>query len=107
MTMLEKAARALEAAAFGYNMNLVRLVDGVSTYELRYSDSDEVYTFNGTDEAYEHVAERKRMTQARAVLAAIREPDEAMLSAAYGDAIVGHGAAYTAMIDAILEGESK
>jgi hypothetical protein len=44
---------------------------------------------------------------ARAVLAAIREPDEAMLSAAYGDAIVGHGAAYTAMIDAILEGETK
>jgi hypothetical protein len=44
---------------------------------------------------------------ARAVLAAIREPDEAMLSAAYGDAIVGHGAAFTAMIDAILEGETK
>ena len=47
------------------------------------------------------------IAEARAVLAAIREPDEAMLSAAYGDAIVGHGAAYTAMIDAILEGETK
>lgn len=118
MNMLERAARALESVAFGYNINLVRLVDGVSTYELRYSDSDEVYTFNDTDDAYEHVAERKRMTQARAVLAAIREPDDATASRAIDIAYETENAMsgetcpvmrnhIRSYVDAILEGESK
>ena len=78
MTMLEKAARAIGEHYDGY-------VDP-----------------NDTPGSY-----ARALDAARAVLAAIRGPDEAMLSAAYGDAIVGHGAAYTAMIDAILEGETK
>jgi hypothetical protein len=88
--MLEKAARAaamkLQFRGFGHedengdwHMTAAQIVD----FELACSEI------------------------VRAVLAAIREPDEAMLSAAYGDAIVGHGAAFTAMLDAILEGETK
>jgi hypothetical protein len=48
---------------------------------------------------------------ARAVLAAIREPDEAMLAAAMTSWVNGFdrksSTIYRAMIDAILEGESK
>jgi hypothetical protein len=83
MTMLEKAARALAADEFGK-------------------------TGSPDDEAeYVAVTWPLFVSSARAVLAAIREPDEAMLDAAYGDAIVGHGAAFTAMLDTILEGESN
>jgi hypothetical protein len=46
---------------------------------------------------------------ARAVLAAIREPDEAMYAAANDDLVPAFDAkaAWLSMIDAILEGESK
>lgn len=75
--MIERVATAMEEAAFGYSMNLVRLVDGVSTYRLKYSDG-ELLEFGSTDEVYEHVAEKKRRTQARAAIEAMREPTEEM-----------------------------
>ena len=73
MTMRERIARAMEAAEIGYEMKLVSLINGISTYRLRYSDG-EVFDFGSTDEVYEHIADRKRRTQVDAVLAAMREP---------------------------------
>lgn len=65
------------------------------------------------DQAHDEVAARYRAS-ARAVLAAIREPTEAMLSAG-GDAVYGQdpesgsntvaASAFTAMIDAALGGK--
>lgn len=68
--MVEAAAKAMDDAEFGFSLNLTRLVDGVSTYTLTYSDGSPTLEFEDTDEAYEHVAQRKRLIQARAALAA-------------------------------------
>ena len=97
MTMLEKAARAA-AHANGDDYDAIPADKGEwikarGMYGGRFRDINEPMKID-----YDEIA--------RAVLAAIREPDDAMLSAAYGDDIVGHGAAYTAMIDTILEGET-
>ena len=81
MSMVEKVARAMEEASLGYSMSLIRLVDGVSTYSLKYSDG-EYLEFSSTDEVYEHVAAKKRRTQARAAIAAMKEPNDAMQTAA-------------------------
>lgn len=72
---VERVAAAMEAAEFRYRMELTRLVDGVSTYTLTYDDASEPLTFETTDECYEHVAKRKRETQARAALAAMPTPE--------------------------------
>ncbi|RWP31770.1 hypothetical protein [Mesorhizobium sp.] len=68
--MVEIAAKAIDDAEFGFTLNLTRLVDGVSTYTLTYSDGSPPLEFGATDEAYEHVAQRKRLTLARAALTA-------------------------------------
>ncbi|TIM07563.1 hypothetical protein [Mesorhizobium sp.] len=68
--MVEIAAKAMDDAEFGFTLNLTRLVDGVSTYTLTYSDGSPPLEFGATDGAYEHVAQRKRLTQARAALTA-------------------------------------
>lgn len=68
--MVEIAAKAMDDAEFGFTLNLTRLVDGVSTYTLTYSDGSPPLQFGATDEAYEHVAQRKRLTQARAAITA-------------------------------------
>ncbi|RWB50676.1 hypothetical protein [Mesorhizobium sp.] len=68
--MVEVVADALEKAEIGYSMNLIRLVDGVSTYRLRYDDG-ETLEFGSPDEVYEHVAQKKRLTQATAAIAAV------------------------------------
>lgn len=68
--MVEIAAKAMDDAEFGFSLRLTRLVDGVSTYELTYSDGSPQLEFEDTDQAYEHVAQRKRLTQARAALTA-------------------------------------
>ncbi|TIS78006.1 MAG: hypothetical protein E5W94_11460 [Mesorhizobium sp.] len=68
--MVEAVATALETADVGYSMSLVRLIDGVSTYELRYDDG-ETLEFSSSDEVYEHVAQKKRLVQATAAIAAV------------------------------------
>ncbi|WP_421580834.1 hypothetical protein [Shinella sp. M31] len=78
MSMIDKITTALEEAALGYSMNLIRLVDGVSTYRLAYSDG-EVLEFDNTDDLYLHVAAKKRRVQAHAVIEALREPTTNMV----------------------------
>ncbi|RWQ35485.1 MAG: hypothetical protein EOS20_18425 [Mesorhizobium sp.] len=68
--MVERVADALETAELGYSMELIRLVDGESTYRLKYSDG-ETLEFSSSDEVYEHVAQRKRLSQATAAIAAM------------------------------------
>jgi len=71
-------ADAIASADVGFSMNLVRLVDGVYTYTLKYSDGtemefcdDETDDFDAQDRLYAHVRNRKRQLQADAVLAAL------------------------------------
>jgi len=67
---LEEAAKAVDAAEFGYHLQLTSLVDGVSTYTLTYNDLPEPLTFSDIDDAYLHLADRKRTTQATAAITA-------------------------------------
>lgn len=80
--MIERVARAMEAVELGYSMGLVGMVDGVRTYRLEYSDG-ETLEFDNTGDLYAHVAEKRRVTQARAAIEAMREPTEAMLEASW------------------------
>lgn len=64
-------ADAIERAELPFEMQLIRLVDGVSTYELRYLDTDEVFQFNDQDALYNHVAQRRRQRQADEILTAL------------------------------------
>lgn len=64
---VEAVALAMENAEFGYSMELVRLVDNVSTYRLALSDG-ETLEFDNTDDCYEHIRHKKRLTQARAAI---------------------------------------
>lgn len=66
--IVDAIAKALENAEFGFSLQLTRLVDGESTYTLRYSDGSEPIEFDDIDNGYAHVAEKKRLTQALAVL---------------------------------------
>lgn len=87
MNMLERAARAIATADER---------NGGPPYEYRVQKKH---------------AKEMLFDEVRAVLAAIREPDERMLRAfdrmtdEHGQCLVKTG--YAAMIDAILEGESK
>ncbi|WP_144378507.1 hypothetical protein [Mesorhizobium amorphae] len=79
-SMVERVAKGMEEAEFGYEMKLISLIDEVSTYRLTYSDG-EVLEFGSSGEVYEHVAQKKRRTQARAAIEAIHSPTEAMIDA--------------------------
>ncbi|TIL54351.1 hypothetical protein [Mesorhizobium sp.] len=68
--MVERVADALETAELSYSMELIRLVDGESTYRLKYSDG-QTLEFSSSDEVYAHVAQRKRLSQATAAIAAV------------------------------------
>lgn len=106
MTMRERMARAMEAAEIGYEMKLVSLINGISTYRPRYSDG-EVFDFGSTDEVYEHIADRKRRTQVEAVLDAMRETDpshdmmSAMWSLSFTNSAASFKDCWQAMIDHI------
>lgn len=67
----EVIAQELEDTEVRYSMNLVRLVDGVSTYELRYDGQNETFKFETTGECYAHIATRRRQARAQAILAAL------------------------------------
>ena len=72
----DEIAEAILNSKVGFRMELIRLVDGESTYRLTYDDG-ESHDFVGdwevdaTDELYAHVEARKRYAQADAVLAVI------------------------------------
>jgi len=94
---IKNAARAMEEAEFDYHLKLVSLVDDVHTYSLIYNDGSEPLTFDDIDDAYAHIAAKKRQTQAKAALSCDlgdmvlvpKEPTEAMLEAAV---VAGHQA---------------
>lgn len=65
--MVGALANALEP--YSHSLQLVRLVDGVSTY--RAEVGDEAKEFELTDDAYEWIGEKKRELQARDVFRAI------------------------------------
>lgn len=105
--MITRVADAIADAEVGYNMTLVRLVDGISTYSLRYDDG-ETLEFGSLGECYEHINSKKRAAQARAAIEAMREPTPEMVSAGMGE-VPEDGSEYEdvedawrAMIDAAL-----
>ncbi len=71
-SLIEKVATAIESAEVGYRLMLTRLVEGVHTYELTYSDGQRL-EFDNTDAAYEHVARTKRTRSAQAAIAAVQD----------------------------------
>jgi len=71
-------ADAIAKSSLGFSMNLIRLVDDIRTYSLKYSDGvylefcdDETDECDAQDRLYAHVAARKRLVQADAVIAAL------------------------------------
>lgn len=114
-TMIERVAKAIEDADVKYSMELIRLVDGVSTYLLRYDDG-EVLEFGDTDDAYDHVSNKRRKKAARAAIEEMRLPTKGMIDAAYAahsayedapepKAWCGLHSAFEAMVDAALADE--
>lgn len=79
--MVERVARAIDEADVGYSINLTRLVDGVSTYTLRYHGLSDLLEFGSYDEASEHVRAARDERRARAAIEALMEPTDAMLDA--------------------------
>jgi len=69
----EAIAAAIEDAdaGFGYDLNLIRLVDGVSTYRLKIAGSDSVTEHEDTEEAYEIIRLEKCRRRADAILSLI------------------------------------
>ena len=68
--IVEAVAEAMGDAEFGYDLSLIRLVEGESTYRLTYSDGTPPIEFGDMDEAYAHIAAKKRSAQARAAISA-------------------------------------
>lgn len=66
---IDHVAAAIDSADVGFSMSLTRLVDGISTYELRMDGN--VEEFGDTDDLYARVREIKHRKQAEAVIAAI------------------------------------
>ena len=77
--MIDKVARAIEGVEVGYHLRLTSLVDGISTYTLDYDDGTPTMEFDCTDDAYAHIAHKKRLKAARAAIEAMREPTAEML----------------------------
>jgi hypothetical protein len=74
--LIEKLILALQKSGeFSYNIALIRLVDGVSTYELSYRTGDGKTTiqFSEMEDAYEYIAEKKYHQMAEAVLDVVKE----------------------------------
>lgn len=114
--MVERVTRAMEAAELGFSIQLTRLVDGVSTYELNYSDRIGSFEFADIDGAHVHVEHRRAEVRARAAIKAMREPTISMVRcgarAMQGDDLQPTNgevnAAWRAMInDALTEGDEK
>ncbi|WP_457659616.1 hypothetical protein [Sinorhizobium medicae] len=80
-TMIERVATAIDEADVGYHINLTKLVDGVSTYTLRYHGVSDPLEFDSYDGASEHVHLTRNERRARAAIEAMREPTTEMLLA--------------------------
>jgi hypothetical protein len=65
-------AKAIESAEVGYHLRLTSLVDGVSTYTLTYDDGSKQLEFDDINDGYAHIAQKKRLKAARAVVAAVK-----------------------------------
>lgn len=101
-SMVERVADAMEDADVGYSIQLVRLVDGVSTYHLTDSDRGPALHFGSHSSASEYIQKKNRLLRARAAIEAMREPTEAM-AAAGSDEVTNGKQTWHAMIDAALE----
>jgi hypothetical protein len=101
--MIEKVAKAIEAADISYSVRLTRLVDDVATYTLSLPDHEPM-EFPSHDKALEYVAELRNAARARAAIEAMREPTYVMIETlavsirSYPEAY----SAYQGMIDAAL-----
>ncbi|MDX0897400.1 hypothetical protein GOD90_10385 [Sinorhizobium medicae] len=109
-TMIERVATAIDEADVGYHINLTKLVDGVSTYTLRYHGVPDTLEFDSYDGASEHVSLTRNERRARAVIEAMREPTQEMVArgswASYGGGEIGSTGsknAWRKMIDADLK----
>lgn len=76
----EAIADAISKASIGYSMNLIRLVDGIHTYSLKYDDGqylefcdEDTDDYDAQDRLYRHVAARKRNAQAEHVISVLKE----------------------------------
>lgn len=87
--MIERIADAIEGAEVEYHLRLTSLIDGVSTYSLDYGDGAEPLSFDCTDDAYAHIAQKKRLKAAHAALTVLREPTDEMIVAG-DDRILAH-----------------
>ena len=81
MTMIEHVAKALEQSDVGYNIQLSRLVDGVSSYRLTMAGN--VYEFDSYEDAADFAHAQRLKAHARAAIEAMREPDAGMEDAAF------------------------
>lgn len=101
-TMIERVARAMDEADLGYSIQLVRLVDGVATYELRDGDRGESLFYPSHAEAAEAIAAKRRLVKARAAIEAMRRPDNRMAGVARNSLHMSLPDIWQAMIDAAL-----
>lgn len=70
VTQAEELVSAIENAGRGYSINLVRLVDGVATYELKYrGEITEHESHEAACEALDELARREKIAAATAFLA--------------------------------------
>lgn len=69
--VIAQAIRTVDAD-FGYSFNLTRLVDGEATHTLRMAGFDPV-EFEGRDEGYALIEERRNALRAAAILSALGE----------------------------------
>lgn len=105
--MIERVAKAIEAADVGYDINLVRMVEDETIYRVTFVG--EKHEFPGYEEASDFVHSRKLIMKARAAITAMREVTEEMLNASktadgYLDPSAGvHTDQWCAMINAVLE----
>lgn len=84
----EVVARAFAECEFGFRLQLVRLVDGISTYRLTTADGEPDAEFEDQDDAYAELGRRKAKARSNAVVTAIaarglvilpREPTQEMI----------------------------
>jgi hypothetical protein len=70
--LIDAVAKAIEGAEVEYNLKLISLIDGVSTYTLDYYDGAPPLKFECIDDGYAHIAQTKRLKAARAVVSAVK-----------------------------------
>ena len=77
--MVERLADVMDEADVEYSIRLTRLVDGEATYTLTTSLRDGPLEFPSDEDASNYVQGLRRQAKVRAVLLALREPDDWMI----------------------------